>query len=108
MAEDESSKRELTKWLARGKKDPQEKSRLQSREQMALYDAYLFVGNVYEELAFFLDLAAMDMVNMMAHQGKRSEEITDSLGKMYEMETQKAGLRGVLTHLRSQNQEGEG
>lgn len=99
MTDEESSKRELTSWLARGKTEPQEKSRLQSREQMALYDAYLFVGKTYPELVFFSSLAELDMVNMMAHQGKRSEEITDSLGKMYEMEMQKSGLRAVKEYM---------
>jgi len=75
----EDPKNKLTNWLTDGDKgDNTERTRVMTKEQMDLYLAYDMLENLFG-LTYLKDIIKDDKKNMMAYQGKRSEEITDCL-----------------------------
>ena len=70
----------LTEWISDGKESPAEKGRLMAKEQLEMYMAFDFAASKDGYgLKFLEGITKQDRLNMMALQGKRSDDIVEGM-----------------------------
>lgn len=94
----EDPKTRLTKFITSGEDNPEQKTRLISREQLAFTFAYDFTGGIKElEVPEFKDMAAKSMLLMMSYQGRRSDDIVEMTRGLDEQQLLTTGVQEIIS-----------
>jgi len=91
----------LTKFLTTGKENPDEKTRVMTKEQKTFTLAYQFVGSKEGlNMPFYQTIADMDMRLMMSYQGKRSDDVVIALSKLKTEEEENVGIQPLKQYFK--------
>jgi hypothetical protein len=93
----------LTRFLTEGTKQSDEKTRVMSKEQKDFYLLFEFLGSKLGlDLAFYKEIAEIDMRVMMSYQGRRSDDVVMALSRLVQSESENVGLQPILKKLTDQ------
>lgn len=93
----EDPKAVLTRFITSGDEEPDQKTRIVSREQMAFTIAWGDVGAIDElEVPHMKDLAEKSEQLMMSFQGRRSDDIVEIARALDQQDMMATGVQEIL------------
>lgn len=94
----------LTNWLTTGTERPNEKTRVQTKEQLEFYYVYLSLAKMHG-IDFYKDIVEIDEQLMMAHKGQRSDDVVKALCGVKEDKEEDAGIQPVRKFMKKKAEE---
>ena len=94
----------LTKWLTEGKDDPNEKTRVMTKEQLEFYYVYLSLSKIHG-IHFYKDIVEIDEQLMMSHKGQRSDDVVKALVGVEKEKEEDAGIQPIRRFMKKKAEE---
>jgi hypothetical protein len=95
----EDPKTKLTNWLTAVPAEDESGTRLMSKEQKDFYVGYKALGRELD-IPFFEKIVDLDERLMMAYQGRRSDDVVESLRSVKQEDKINTGVQPVQEELR--------
>ena len=92
----EDPKKKLTDFITSGSDEPEQKTRIISKEQMAFTMAFLSAGEIEElDVSFMQREAEKAELLMMSYQGRRSDDVVEMTKGLDKVDIRAAGVQAI-------------